>query len=149
MPVVAESARRISPACAGQPRNDSIIASIGCAWAQMTGWSNVLRKSYLRGLASVLKDTQLSPRSRPPGAPSSTPPGSDRPADTVLLAHVRPAAAQPTRQELARRRASVEPRPLGGPQDDYYPGERARHADEMWDAASRDRPAVSTVIDMS
>jgi len=86
-------------------------------------------------------------------------PGSDRPADTVLLAHVRPAAAQPTRQELARRRASVEPRPrdagvpgpqlLGGPQDDYYPGERARHADEMWDAASRDRPAVSTVIDMS
>src|SRR5258707_714123 len=33
--------------------------------------------------------------SRPPRAPSSTPLGSGGPADTVLLAHVRPAPAQP------------------------------------------------------
>jgi hypothetical protein len=44
MPVVAESAWRISPVCKGPARNDSIIASIGLAHrAQMTGWSNVVR----------------------------------------------------------------------------------------------------------
>ncbi len=44
MPVVAGTARRISPVSTRRPRNDSIIAPIGFAHrTQMTGWSNVVR----------------------------------------------------------------------------------------------------------
>jgi hypothetical protein len=58
VPVVAESARRISPVGAGRPRIDSIIAPIGFAHrAQMIGWSNVVRARISEGLTNILKDT--------------------------------------------------------------------------------------------